>query len=196
MRPHSFRNRSALTFFTSSKCETAIPVNDPLVLHALRQAALDPSVRAIHHRTGPEIECPRVSLEGIVLDRVEGSFLLRVHETRPERTADESAGLAYVLKRHGLRLLERDASDIRREPLFSNSRVVWSHARYRVSIPDRLRIALALDDGGPQFVKELEERARPTCDILAAVCALACEDLLCIDTYLEPLGLRTVVFSK
>jgi hypothetical protein len=196
MRPHSFRNRAALTFFSSSKCDMAIPVHDPLLLYALRQAALDPSVRAIHHRTGPEIECPRISLEGIVLDRVDGSFLLRVHETRPERNAAESAGMAYALKRHGLRLLERDASDIRREPLFSNSRMIWSYARYHVSIPDRLRIALALEDGGPQSIMELEERARTTGDILAAVCALACEDLLCIDAYLEPLGLRTVVFSK
>jgi hypothetical protein len=196
MRPHSFRNRAVLTFFSSSKCDMAIPVRNSLLLHALQQAALDPTVRTIHHRTGPEIECPRVSLEGIVLDRVDGTFLLRVHETRPERSADEAAGLAYALKRHGLRLLERDASDIRREPLFSNSRLAWSYARYHVSIPDRLRIALALEDGGPQSVMELEERARPTCDILAAVCALACEDLLCIDTCLEPLGLRTLVFSN
>jgi hypothetical protein len=196
MRPHPFRNRAALSFFASAKCEMAIPVQDSLLLHALRQAAIDPKVRTIHYRTGPEIECPRVSLEGVVLDRVDGSFLLRVHETRPERSADEAAGLAYALKRHGLRLLERDASDVRREPLFSNSRLVWSYARYHVSITDRLRIALALEDGGPQSVLELEERARPNCDILAAVCALACEDLLCIDTCLEPLGLRTVVFSR
>jgi hypothetical protein len=196
MCPHSFRNRAALTFFSSSKCDMAIPVHDALLLYALRQVALDPSVRTIHHRTGPEIECPRVSLEGIVLDRVDGSFLLRVDETRPERSADESAGLAYALKRHGLRLLERDASDIRRELLFSNSRMVWSYARYHVSIPNRRRIALALEDGGPQSVMELEERARTTCDILAAVCALACEDLICIDVFHDALGLRTVVFSK
>ncbi|WP_426532773.1 hypothetical protein [Bradyrhizobium sp. McL0615] len=196
MRPHPFRNRAALTFFTSSKCEMAVPVDDPLLLHALRQAALDPKVRKIYHWAGPEIECPRVSLEGVVLDRVDGSFLLRVHETRPERTTGEAASLAYALKRHGLRLLERDASDIRREPLFSNSDLVWSYARYHVSITDRLRIALALEDGGPQSVMELEERARPTCDILAAICALACDDLLCIDTHREPLGLRTVVSSR
>jgi hypothetical protein len=196
MRPHPFRNRSALEFFTSSKCERAIPVDDPLLLQALRQATLDPGVRTIHHRAGPEIECPRVSLEGVVLDRVDGSFLLRIYETRPDRTADDAAGLEYALKRHGLHLLELDASDIRREPLFTNARLIWSYARYRVSITDRLRIALALEDGGPQSVLELEGRARATCDILAAVCALACEDLLCIDTQDEPLGLRTVVFSR
>lgn len=196
MRPHQFRHRAARAFFIHPKCEMAIAVRDPLLLHALQQAALDRSVRAIHQQVGPEIECPQVSLAGVVLDRWDGSFLLEVHEIRPERSAEQAARLEFVLKRHGLRLLERDATDIRQEPLFSNVRLAWSFARYHVPITDRLRIALALEDGGPQSVLEVEERARPTCDTLAAVCALACQDLVGINISRDPLGPRTIVFAR
>lgn len=196
MRPHQFRHRTALTFFSNPKCEMAIAVGDPLLLHALQQAALDRSVRSIHQQVGPEIDCPQVSLAGVVLDRVDGSFLLGVHEIRPERSAEEATRLEFVLKRHGLRLLERDATDIRQEPLFSNARLAWSFAHYHVPITDRLRIALALEDGGQQSVLELEERARPTCDTLAAVCALACQDLVGININRDPLGPRTIVFAR
>jgi hypothetical protein len=197
MRPTQLRHRVAIpTVFVSCKCETAIPIHQPLLRYALQQAALDPSVRAIRYRTGPDIECPRVSLHGVVLDRADGRFLLRVYETRPRRSEDELARLIYAIERHGLRLLERDASEIRREPLFSNSRAVWSCARYHVSLPDRLRLSLALEDGWPQSLIELEERARPTCDILAAVCALACEGLVRLNIHNTPLGPRTIVLGR
>lgn len=198
MRPTQLRHRRTMpSFFVSRKCDIAIPIYQPFLRLALEQAALDPSVRAIHYRTGPEIECPcRVSLRGVVLDRADGRFLLRVCETRPVRGTDELARLTYVLARHGLRLLERGASDIRREPLFSNARVVWSYARYNVSLTDRMRIALALEDGKPQSLVELEERARPACDILAAVCALACEDLVRLNIHHAPLGSRTIVLRR
>jgi hypothetical protein len=197
MRPTQLRHRGAFpTFFVSCKCEIAIPVHQPLLRYALQQAALDPSVRAIRYRKGPEIECPRVSLQGVVLDRVDGRFLLRVCETRPDRSDDEMARFTHVLERYDLRLLERDASDIRREPLFSNARAVWSYARYQVSLTDRLRMSIALEEGGPQSIFELEERAWPTCDILGAVCALACEGLLRLNIDHAPLGLRTIVLGQ
>lgn len=195
MRPTQLRPRAAVpAFFVSCKCEIEVSIHhQPLLRHALEQAALDPSVRAIRYPTGPIIECPRVSLHGVVLDRVDGRFLLRVYENRPERSEDELARLSFALERRGLRLLERDASDIRREPLFSNVRMVWSYARYDVSLTDRLRIGLALEEGGPQSLLELEECARPACDTLAAVCALACEDLVRLDIDHIPLGPRTIV---
>lgn len=196
MRPHQLRHQPLRTFFISPKCDMAISVRDPLLLYALQQAALDTSVQAIHQQLGPEIACQDISLAGVVLDRSDGNFLLSVHETRPQRSAEQAAGLAFVLKRYGLGLLERDAADIRYEPQFSNSRLVWSYARYHVSITDRLRIAIALEDGGPQSVVELEKRARPTCDTLAAVCALACQDLLGLNLSHDPFGPRTIVFAR
>jgi hypothetical protein len=178
--------------FTSPKCRVAIPIRNVLLRHALEQASLEPSVRAIHYRTGPQIECPRISLAGVVLHREDGAFLLRVCETRPERSDEEVARLTHVLKRHGLRLLERDAQDMRREPLFSNARAVWSHAGRHVSLMDRLKIAVALEEG-PQSIIELEDRARPTCDVVAKVCALACENLVRLNIQDAPLGPRTIV---
>lgn len=124
---------------------------------------------------------------------MDGNFLLVVCETRPRRSDKEVARLSGMLERNGLRLLERDALDIRREPLFSNVRAVWSYERHHVPLKDRLRIAAALADGGPQSMLELEDRARPSDDIIAAVCALACEDLVEIDIYDSPLGPGTIV---
>jgi hypothetical protein len=180
--------------FTSPRCRVAIPVHDPLLRYALEQASLDPSVRGIHYRTGPLVECPAISLAGVVLYREAGAFLLKVCQTRPSRTEEEVARLTHVLKCHGLRLMERDAQDIQREPIFSNARAVWSHARRHVSLTDRLRIALAMEEG-PLSIIELEHRARPGCDVLAAVCALACENLLRLDLQDRRLGPGTSVLG-
>jgi hypothetical protein len=180
--------------FTSPKCSVAIPVHDVLLRYALEQASLDSSVRSINYRTGPQIECPRISLAGAVLCRADGAFLLRVCETRPERSDEEVVRLAHALKRYGLRLLERDAQDMRREPLFSNARAIWSHAGHQVSLMDRLKIAVALEDG-PQSILELEDRARPTCDVVATVCALACENLVRLNLHDAPLGPQTIVLG-
>ena len=184
------------SLFTGPKCSVAIPVCDPLLLDALQQASLSLCVRSISYRTGPQLECPRVSLEGPVLHREDGIFLLRVSETRPQRGPDESARLAHAIGRHGLRLLERDRSDVRREPLFSNAREIWSHAGRHVSLVDRLKIGLALEESGPQSIAELEKRARLACDLVGAVCALACENLLRLDIGTASLGPRTFVLGS
>jgi hypothetical protein len=184
------------SLFTGPKCRVAIPVHDALLLDALQQASLTFSVRSISYRTGPQLECPRVSLAGVVLHREDGMFLLRVSETRPLRGSDESARLAHVMECHGLRLLERDGPDVRREPLFSNARAVWSHAGRPVSLMDRLQIGLALAEDGPQSIAELEERVRPGCDLVAAVSALACENLLRLSIEEAHLGPRTIVLGS
>lgn len=184
------------SLFTGPKCKVAIPVHDILLLDALQQASLAFSVRSISYRTGPQLECPRVSLAGAVLHKDDGAYLLRVSETRPQRGSEEIARLAHVLDCHGLRLLERDAQDVHRAPLFSNARAVWSHAGRHVSLIDRLKIAVALEDGGPQSIAELEERVRPGRDLVDAVCALACENLLRLDITDAHLGPRTIVLGS
>ncbi|MGY2931871.1 hypothetical protein ACVWZ6_001473 [Bradyrhizobium sp. GM6.1] len=182
------------SLFTGPKCLVAVPVHDALHLDALLQASLTPSVRTIDYRTGPQVECPPVSLAGIVLHMDDGRFLLRIGG-RPQRSPEEYARLAHVLGRHGLRMLEREAADVRRQPVFSNARAVWAHAGRQVSLMDRLRIGMALDEHGPQPVGELERRACPGRDLLAAVCALACENLLRLDIETAALGPRTLVFG-
>lgn len=178
--------------FASPKCRVAIPVNDVLFRYALQQASLDCAVREINYRVGPRVECPPISLTGAVLRKEGGAFLLRVHEVRHARGEEEGARLKFVLQRYGLQLLERDAQDIFHEPLFSNAKNVWSHAGERVSLIDRLKFSVALGER-PQRIIDLEAWARPNCDVLGAVCALACENLVQLNLHDAPLGPETIV---
>jgi hypothetical protein len=186
----------APVLFSCHKCKAAIPIRHALERDAILQASLEPSVRAIRCRPAPDIHGTAASLISVILDRIDGSFLLVVCETRPRRSDAELDHLTKLLERHGLRLLERDTLDIRREPQFSNARAVWSYERYRIALPDRLRIAAALAEDGPQSIVELEERARPTCDVVAAVCALACEGLVELNIHDAALGPHTIVRAR
>jgi hypothetical protein len=168
MSTEHHRPDAAPVLFASPKCRVAIPARDALLRNALRQASLEPSVRAIRYRKATDLQGPPVPLTDVVIDRIDGIFLLVVCETLPARSDEELARLTDALESNGLRLLERDALDIKREPSFSNAREIWSHERYHVPLTDRLRIAAALADG-PQSILDLEERVRPSCDILAAV---------------------------
>jgi hypothetical protein len=185
-----------LPVFSSAKCKVAIPVRHPLLRDALQQASLEPSVRAIPYRQAPDLHGSEAPLMRVILDRIDGTFLLVVRETRQRRSDEELAPLQDSLAREGLRLLERDALDIKRQPSFSNSRLVWSHERYRVPLPDRLKISAALTEDGPQSIIDLEEQARPSCDVLAAICALACEALVEHNIHDAAIGPRTIVRAR
>jgi hypothetical protein len=196
MRSNQLRHAAAPAFFSGPKCQVAIPVCHVLLRDALQQASLDSSVRAIRYRKTPDVYGAQSTPMSVVIKRIDGDFLLLVCQTRPQRNSEELARLAGVLESIGLRLLERDALDIKREPLFSNVRAAWSYERYHVPLIDRLTIAAALAEDGPQSMLELEERARPNCNILAAVCALACEDLLELNVHEVPLGPRSIVRGR
>jgi hypothetical protein len=182
------------TLFTAPKCKVAIPVRDGLFRDALLQASLTPAVRAIRYRA-PDLHGAEPSVAGVILDRTDGSFLLAVCRTRPWRSDEELARLSGLLRCEGLGLLVRDAVDIARAPLFSNARLVWSYARYHVRLHDRLKIAAVLAEGDRSII-DIEEYARPNCDVLAAVCALACENILEFDIGDAPLTLQTVVHAR
>jgi hypothetical protein len=182
--------------FISPKCKVAIPVHNIHTRDALAQASLDATVRAIRYWQAPHLHDRQEGLSGIVLNRIDGDFLLSICETRPQRSDWELTRLARVLEANGLRMLERDALDIRQQPLFSNARTVWSHAHFHVSVHDRLRIAAALSDHGPQMLYELEARARPSHEILPLVCAMACEDLVELSLDEAPLGPGTFVRAR
>lgn len=197
MRATQFiRRPGGSTFFTSPKCRTVVPIDNPLARFALQQASLDSAVTAIRYEAGPTIECPPISLAGIVLDRVDGIFLLRAHQTKPGRSANERARLEFALQCRGLQLLERDAREIKTEPLFTNARQVWEHERDDVPLLDRLRISAALAEYGPQSIRDLEARARPDGNLIAEACALACQNLLRLGIQDRPLGLLTMVAGR
>jgi len=190
---HQILRKAASTTFSGPKCKVAIPIESLLLRDALREASLDAQVRALQYRKAPNLYGTPPTLMSVVLQRIDGDVLLAVCERRPQRSAADYERLGEVLASDGLRLLERDADDIRREPIYSNVQEVWSNARFHVSIRDRLKIGAALAEDGPQTILEIEERARPCCDIIAAVCALACEGLVEIDLRDAPLSPRSVV---
>ncbi|MFB9268032.1 hypothetical protein ACFFWD_33700 [Bradyrhizobium erythrophlei] len=196
MHGNQVSRKAASTSFTSPKCTVAIPIGSALQRDALLQAGLDAAVRAIHYRKAPNPYGTPAMVKSAVLERIDGDFLLAVCVMRPARTDDQHVRLADQLESNGLRLLERDAADIRCEPLCSNARAVWYNERFPVSVHNRLKIAAVLAEDGPQSIHDLEERARPTCDVIAAVCALACEALVDLDLSEVPLGARTIVRAR
>jgi hypothetical protein len=196
MRNSQYRRRKMEpVIFTSSKCAVAIPVRNTLLRDALRQASLEPEVCAIRYKQAPDVHAVQVSLTGVILDRVDGTFLLAISKVRPSCDEKQLEQFKRMLESRGLKLLERDESDIKSEPLFSNTAEIWIHESYQVPLKDRLKIAAALEDG-PQSIMDLEDRARPNCDIFCAVCSLACENLVEIDLRDAPLGLNTVVRGR
>lgn len=188
-----FLHNTTPPLFLGPKCTVAIPLENFLQRDALREASLDPAVCTINYRAAPNPYGAPPTLMGVVLERLDGNFLLDVCRVRPQRSRAASSLLAEQLAAAGLRLLERDAIDMRREPIYSNVQEVWSHEHYPVPINDRLRIGAALCESGPQTVHELRQRARPDCHLVAAICALSCEGLLAVDFREDPLGERTMV---
>jgi hypothetical protein len=195
MRNSQYRRKMEPVIFTSSKCAVAIPVRNTLLRDALRQASLEPEVCAIRYTQAPDLHAAQVSLTGVILDRVDGTFLLAISKVRPGRDQEQFRQFERMLESRGLKLLERDESDIKSEPLFSNTAEIWFHESYPVPLKDRLKIAAALEDG-PQSIADIEDRARPNCDIFCAICLLACENLVEIYIRDAPLGLNTVVRSR
>src|ERR1700760_4625179 len=97
MRTTQFvRRATGSSFFTSPKCRAVIPVGNPVLRYALQQASLDPAVRAIRYKMGPQLECPRISLAGVVLDCPDGHFLLKVYPTKPTRSEADRDRLDFT----------------------------------------------------------------------------------------------------
>ena len=188
------RRPNAPQLFIGPKCEVAIPIHNLLLRNALEQASLDPEVRAIRYRQAPNFGA-QVALTGVIIDRTDGRFMLAVCANKPFRLPEELDRIERMLANIGLRFLELDARDIKSEPIFSNAREIWSHQRYEVPLRDRLKISAALEEG-PQSILELEDRARPSCDILRALCALACENLVEISLAEMPLGVFSIVRAR
>ena len=187
-----FRRRDTRILFENPKCRVVVPKPDYLLYEAIAQATLDPSVRLISQRAFSDELLKRLSPNGIILGRADGNYLLVVLEQLQRRTGEEDPHLADALRSSSLRLLERTAIDIKEEPVFSNVRKVWSREHYPVSLLDRLKLAAALADNGPQSIAELKARANPACDTLAAACALACADLVELNLHVA-IGPNTIV---
>ncbi len=84
-------------------------------------------------------------------------------------------------------------ADVRREPLYSNSKLVWECRSQRVAAGDRIRILHVLTENGPLPLIETASAALRTSDAIAVVLALACQGLVEIDLAVGPLGPETQV---
>ena len=109
--------------FISCKTRSAIPTRCSLVRDALIQATLDPSVRSIEFIASARVGEKQVALNGIVIVRDDGRYLLDVVPARPLR----DVGLALLAQdEFGMPCWTLTEADIRREPRFANAHLVWT----------------------------------------------------------------------
>jgi hypothetical protein len=179
--------------FTGAKTRGPIPAAHHLVHEALVQASLDPAARSIEHLPSAPFAGTTIALDAIVLTRGDGRFALDVAEARPLRDIDAEGLALLALQELGIPQLTLTGADIRAEPRFSNSRLVWSYRSTRVDVGLRLRILQTLHDEGAIRLGQLLATIRSPADPGPAVMALACADLLELDLSEAPLGPATTV---
>jgi hypothetical protein len=194
-RPFIFLGKTARVcsdLFVSAKAATAIPARHPALRDALIQASLDPPVRSIAYIASTAVASEQVELDRVVIQRDEGRFLLDVVPARSIRDV-EAKGLGQIgLTDLGLRRIILTAEEIRREPRYTNTRLVWSYRESPVPVGLRMLILQMLLDEGPMPLGELLKSIRSEHDPAPAVMALACADLLHLDLVSRPLSPTTI----
>jgi hypothetical protein len=196
MRVSRAAQAAAGNLFISAKTSVAIPAPRALVRDALIQASLDPAVRAIAFLAQARVDAAPVDLSAIVIVRDDGRFVLDVVPARRVRDL-EHEGLALIaLSQLDLTPITLTAADIKREPRFGNSRLVWSHRLCPVGTSMRMTILQVLSDNGPMALSRLLSAVRSDRDPSQAVMALACSDLIELDLVSRPLGPRTIARSR
>ena len=196
MRVSRIVQATSSTLFVSAKTSVAIPAACPLVRDALIQATLDPSVREIEFLAQARVAATQVELNVIVIHRDDGRFYLDVVPARPVRDVEDEGLALIALQNLGLPPITLTAADIRREPRFANSRLVWSYRLHPVGISLRMRVLQILADDGPMPLSRLLSAVRSDRDPSPAVLALACSDLIELDLVSRPLGPATVARAR
>jgi hypothetical protein len=179
--------------FLSAKTATAIPVRHPALLEALIQASLDHKVRSIAYIASARIASGLVNLDAIVLQRDDGRFLLDVVPARRIPTSASQRAAQMALAELGLRSMVLTTEDIRREPRYANTRLVWSHRETPVPVGLRMHALQTLLDNGPMPLGELLKSVRSKVDPVPAVMALACANLVHLDLVSQALSPTTIV---
>lgn len=187
---------AAATLFVSAKTTVAIPTPCALVRDALVQASLDPSVRAIEFLAQAWVGTTPVDLGAIIIVRDDGRFVLDVVPARPIREVEREDLALIALAELGLTPITLTTADIRREPRFANSNLVWNYRLHPVGISMRMRVLQALADDGPMTLSRLLSAVWSDRDPGPAVMALACADLIELDLVSRPLGPATTVRER
>jgi hypothetical protein len=183
---------AATRLFVSAKTTVAIPAPCPLVRDALIQATLDSSVRTIEFLAQARVDATPVDLNATVIVRDDGRYVLDVVQARPVRDVEQEGLALIAYSRLGLSQITLTAADIKREPRFANSRLVWSYRLAPVGISMRMAVLQVLADDGPMALSRLLSSLRSDRDPNPAILALACSDLLELDLVSRPLGPMTI----
>jgi hypothetical protein len=187
---------AATSLFISAKTTVAIPATCPLVRDALIQATLDPSVRTIEFLAQARVDATQVDLDAIIIVRDDGRFVLDVVPARRVRDVEQEGLALIAYSRLGLSPITLTAADIKREPRFANSRLVWSYRLAPVGISMRMAVLQVLADDGPMALSRLLSSLRSDRDPNPAIMSLACSDLIELDLISRPLGPHTIARAR
>jgi hypothetical protein len=189
MHPYQ-KSKTLSRLFVSAKTTRAIAVRCALFEDALVQASLDPSIRAIElFPRSPLSPWPREP--AVIVVRDDGRFVLRVKEAIV-RSEDGIAPPGFRTNAPQFPEIVLTEADLRSEPRCSNTRLVWSYRRRRVSAGLRFQITQTLREDGPMTLAQLMSAVRILGNSAAAVLVLACADLVELDLGAAPLGPATV----
>jgi hypothetical protein len=179
--------------FVSAKTTTAVPVRHPTLRDALIQASLDPRVRSIDYVGSARVASVQVTLDAVIVHHEDGRYVLDVVPARRMRDIEDEGLVLIALGELKLKPLVLTAEEIRREPRRANANLVWSHNDVTVPIGLRMRILQVLLDEGPMPLGQLLKSVAGESDLAAAVMALACANLVCLDLLAQPLSPTTLV---
>jgi hypothetical protein len=181
--------------FVSAKTPTPIVVRHSSVRTALVQATLHPSVRSIVDLAPMDVRGIAIDMDAIVLAGDDGGRVLDVVPARPVRGVHDALR-EEALHSLGLTTVTVTSADLLAEPRRSNCELVWNHAGLAVPVGLRVGLLQSLIDEGPLPLGELCRRVRSDRDPVAAVMALACQNLIELDLTSGPIGPTTSVRTR
>ena len=194
MRITQFKRASfPANLFVSAKCTTALPIVNLVTRDCLIQASLDPSVSKIDFVAYANVGDENVRLDTIVIHRDGGRYALDIEETAPLRDIDEEGLVLVAYDLLDLDVLRLKAAQVRAEPRLSNARTVWRHHGRIVGYDDRAAICGVLEEHGALPMRKLEAAVQTSRPLAGSVYALACEGVLDLDIFDEPLSGHTVI---
>lgn len=190
---HMIRRRARARVVSTSKARSAIPAAKPAQRDLVIQSVLDPSVRSVEFLHRVVHDGHAVETRSIVVRRDDGDYLMEVAGLAPTRDPVQDRILDLGLEASGIRRMKVSPETLRREPRYSNARLIWQHRETAVPGRDRERIVHYLAETGPRTLGMLMVDVATAIDLVTAVCALACDDIVDIDIDTVPLGHETIV---
>jgi hypothetical protein len=187
------RPRPRAHLVSTRKTTGAIPAGVPLTRDLVVQSVLDSGVRRVEFLNQIVHDGSAVAMRSIVVTRDDKRFLVDLVGSHPGRSPGEQRTIDLGLEALGIERIEVSPDEIRRDPRFSNARLIWKYRGAPVPAKDRERIVAYLAEHGPRSIGWLEAGVDVSIDMMTAVCALTCDDQLEIDIDSAPLGRGTRV---